>query len=119
MKMTKFAKVLCVACCLASAFAAHADETLGIPASLSIGIDTFGLPSSLTILEGEKPKEDLEIKKTARFFMIAATRAFYDGDMQEALSRIEEGVRKGYYVLPFKRLLSRVHYMDGRLDSAV
>lgn len=97
---------------------AFADTFVPSP-SLSIGIDTFGLPSSLTILEGEKPKEDLEVKKTSRFLLIEASNAFYNGDMVEALARIEDGLRKGYYTLHFKRLLSRVHFMDGRLDSAL
>lgn len=98
---------------------ASADETAPTVPTISIGFDTFGLPSSLTILEGEKREEDLEVKETARFLMIAAAKALFDQKLKESEERIEEGLKKGYYILPQKRILARVHFLSGRLDSAI
>lgn len=118
-------RILAVAALVAASFPAGtglvwAGETLGIAPSFSIGIDTFGLPSSLTILEeGEKKEEDLEVKQTARFLMIAAGRALYEGNLEEAMKRLEDGLKKDYFVMHQKRILSRVHFQAGRLDSAL
>lgn len=113
-----------VFCLLSSVFcpppaAAQAEDTQGQSSALPIRFDTFGLPSSLTILEGEKREENLELKETARFLMIAATRAYFQKNLAEAAARLKDGIEKGYYVLPQKRISSRVDFLSGRLDSAI
>lgn len=106
---------------LAQPAPSHAVDTAPTPAAppISLGIDTFGLPTSLTILEGEKPREDLELKETARFYMIAAHKAFFEGNYSEAMSRIQEGLQKGFYIHHQKRILSRVYYMEGSVDTSI
>ncbi|OGH59700.1 MAG: hypothetical protein A3G34_07730 [Candidatus Lindowbacteria bacterium RIFCSPLOWO2_12_FULL_62_27] len=89
------------------------------PASPLVTFDSFGLPSYLTILEGEKRQEDLEVKQTVRTWMIMASRMYYDGQYPQARQKLDEGILRGYFVLHQKRIHSRVDFMTGRLDSSI
>ncbi len=86
---------------------------------VSLEIDTFGLPSSLTILKDERRKEDMEQKEHARSKLIFAAHNFFNGNFSRALEYIQEGMPSGFYLMHFKRLKSRIYYMTGRISEAI
>ncbi|MBI4178030.1 hypothetical protein HY522_01230 [bacterium] len=111
--------ILAVLPCLTAASPARAADTALPTSPFFIQFDTYGLPSSLDILDEGSRREDVSVKETARFLMIDAARKYFDGQMSESMDRALDGIRKGYYVLQQKRLLSRIYFMEGHLDSAI
>jgi len=104
--------------CLSGVPSASAIDTLIFPPPDRIDKETFSIPTSFSIFE-ERDKEDFGRKETARFLMSRASHAYFSGDLAEALQKSEEGLQKGYYQLQIKRMLSRIYFLSGRMDSAI